>query len=280
MSVGYFSKRDLYASLRRFHRARSQDPVEEEYRGWNWDKPPLRPRAYLGLGVSEVAYRYCPTMRDVYLRRMGVEGEKNQWLANGELVHRVFQMVSEDVRRELALGRSGWEAYENVSRTIYRKLKEMGVDLAKQRWVVDLYKKLLLRFSADEWVYYFSEYRVDGSMLGLSRNLRVDALVETGVVIEVKLGKPHENYKKALAGYALALEANYEVPVDYGILLYVSTANGGKAGFSWEPVYISTSLRSDFIDARDEVIDMLVSGKEPPRAEVCPETCPFRGVCG
>ncbi|AGT35089.1 hypothetical protein N186_03635 [Thermofilum adornatum] len=33
----------------------------------------------------------------------------------------------------------------------------MGVDLAKQRWVVDLYKKLLLRFSADEWVYYFSE---------------------------------------------------------------------------------------------------------------------------
>jgi len=279
LSAGCFTRRDLFSSLRRLHRVRSQDPVEEEYRGWNWDRPPLRPRAYLGLGVSEVAYRFCPTMRDVYLRRVGVEGERNQWLRNGELVHRVFAAASEDVRRELSLGRSGWEAYENLSRRAYARLRSLGVDARSQRWLVDLYKKLLLRFAADEWSLYFSEYRVDGSMLGLSRNLRADALIEMGVVLEVKLGRPHESYRRALAGYALALEANYEVPVDYGILLYV-TVSGDRVGFSWEPVYVSTHLRSEFVEARDEVVDMLVSGREPPRAPACPETCPFRGVCG
>jgi len=105
----------LFKSLRSLHRLREQDPVEEELRGWNWDRPPLRPRAYLGLGVSEVAYRYCETRRDVFLKRMGVAGERTQPLVNGGLVHSVLEAAASDVKRELALGASGWEAYERLA---------------------------------------------------------------------------------------------------------------------------------------------------------------------
>lgn len=265
-------------SLRRLHRLREQDPVEEEYRGWNWDRPPVRPRAYLGLGVSEVAYRYCPTRRDVYLRRMGCNGERTQPLVDGSLVHAVFHAACSDVRRELVMGARGWEAYERLAARAVERLEELGVELESREWLLDLYKQLVIAWCSEEWSGLFAEYRVDGTPLGLSRNLRVDGLAEGGVVVEVKYGRPHDFHKLALAGYAMALEAEMEIPFDYGILVYV--ANGsGRAGISWDPVYISTSLRGEFLEARDELIDMLISGREPPRATSCPRSCPFRGEC-
>jgi len=270
---------EFFRGLRRLHRLRSQDPIEEEYRGWGWDRPPIRPRAYLGLGVSDVAYRYCPTKRDVYLRRLGVNGEVSGPVLNGSLVHAVFHAAAQDVRRELVLGRTGWEAYERLSYKAVRRLKGLGVDVYRDAWLLDLYKRLTLSWCSDEWMGPLTEYRVDGSVLGLSSNLRVDGLVELGVVAEVKYGKPQEFHKLALAGYALALEAEMEVPVDYGVLVYASQY-GRSVRLYWEPVYLSSSLRNSFLEARDDLIDLLLSGREPPRAASCPEHCPYRGVCG
>ena len=87
-----------------------------------------------------------------------------------------------------------------------------------------------------------------------------------------------EFHKLALAGYALALEASLETAFDYGVLVYVS--NNGDVRVDWEPVYISTSLRKEFIEARDELIDMLINDIEPPKASSCPSSCPFKEVCG
>jgi len=44
-------------------------------------------------------------------------------------------------------------------------------------------------------------------------------------------------------------------------------------------VYISAGLRKEFVEERDALIDLLISGREPPRAANCPESCPYRGVC-
>ncbi|MEM2794537.1 MAG: type I-A CRISPR-associated protein Cas4/Csa1 [Thermofilaceae archaeon] len=268
----------LLRSLRRLHRIREQDPVEDECRGWNWDRPPVRPRAYLGLGVSEIAYKYCATKRDVYLRRLGVSGERTQQLFDGGLVHAVFHAASSDVRRELTLGFKGWEAYERLASASLERLRGLGVQLEQQAWLLDLYKQLVLTWCAEEFPWLFTEYRVDGSFLGLSRNLRVDGLAEGGVVFEVKYGKLLEFHALALAGYALALESSLEVPFDYGVLVYV--VNNGRVAVSWEPVYISTRLRAEFIEQRDELNDILLSGREPLKAENCPDSCPYRGVCG
>ncbi|MCX8181384.1 MAG: type I-A CRISPR-associated protein Cas4/Csa1 [Thermofilaceae archaeon] len=267
----------ILRSLRRLHKLRERDPVEEEYRGWNWDKPPLKPRAYLGLGVSEVAYRYCETRRDVYLRRMGVEGRAAQPLIEGSLLHSVFNAAACDVRRELTLGKRGWEAYESIASRAGERLSKLGVDGEKCSWLLDFYKGVVLSWCAEEWALVFTEYRVDGSLLGLSRNLRVDGLVEGGLILELKYGRLQSFHQLSLAGYALALESSLEIPVDYGVLVYVSC--NGQLQVNWEPVYVSTNLRREFIESRDELIDLLVSGREPPKAPNCPESCPFKGVC-
>ena len=268
----------LFKSLRMLHRIRNQDPIDEEYRGWNWDRPPLRPRAFLSLGVSEIAYRYCPTRRDFYLRRvLGLKGVLSEPMVNGTKVHEVFRAAAEDVRKGFALGKRSWEIYEELSKNAVEKLKGIGVDINTKSWLLDLYKKLILSWCADEWYTMFAEYVVDGYQLGLSRRLRVDGLAEGGVIMEVKYGKPLSFHKLALAGYALALESNIETPFDYGLLVYISSRDGIK--IDWRPIYISTTLRKEFIDSRDELIDMIVDDIEPPKANSCPATCPFRDVC-
>ena len=255
-----------------------QDPVEDDLRGWSWDRPPIRPRAYLGLSIGDVAYRYCPTKRDVYLRKRGIKGISSKFMIKGSIVHSIFHIASEDVKRELILGFKGWEVYEKLSLKAEERLKELGIDVENDEWMLSLYKRLILSWCADEWITLFTEFKVDGSLLGLSRNLRTDGLAEGGVVLEVKYGRPFDFHKLALAGYALALESDLEAPFDYGLLLYIQNFNENII-INWEPVYISSSLRREFLEERDNVIDMLISDREPPKPVSCPESCPFRGEC-
>ncbi len=281
---------DVLRGLRRLHWFRDRDPVEEELRGWEWDRPPVRPRAYLGLGVSEVAYRYCSTLRNVWLRRnRRVQGSAKGPVLLGALLHGVFHAAAEDARRMLVLGRSGWEAYEALASRARRRVRGLG---CREEWCVRLYKHLVLGWCAEasraealmggggvSWLPWLTEYRVDGSVLGLSSQLRVDALGEAGVVVELKYGRPGDRHRVGLAGYALALEASLEAPVDYGLLIYVDRLMDPTPRIKLEPVYISGSLRREFLVARDEAIDVVL-GPEPPKPSSCPEHCPFREVCG
>ncbi len=284
-----FGRIDVLRGLRRLHWFRDRDPVEDELRGWGWDRPPVRPRAYLGLGVSEAAYRYCPTMRDLWLRRnRGVQGSARGPVLRGRLLHEVFHAASRDVRRMLILGKSGWEAYEELSRRAWRRARSIGCG---EEWCIRLYKHLVLSWCAEasraeavmggegvSWLPWLTEYRVDGSPLGLSSQLRVDALGEAGVVVELKYGRPGDRHRLGLAGYALALEASLEAPIDYGILVYVDRLENHTPRIRMEPIYISGDLRRSFLIARDEAIDAVL-GPEPPRPPSCPEHCPFREVC-
>ena len=56
--------------------ARQKD-IASELRGWNWDKPQLSPiYDTVRLGVAEVANNYCPSNRDLYLRRVCCQSAK------------------------------------------------------------------------------------------------------------------------------------------------------------------------------------------------------------
>ncbi len=258
--------------------------VPGELRGWRWDEPPVRPRAYLGLGVSEVAYAYCPTFRDLWLRRRGVVGEASGPVLIGRTVHEVFHRAAWDLRRLLSRGLSPWEAYYKLYGWSYR--------LGLPRWAVDLYRSLTLMWAGESaasglfyggegvgWLPWLSEYRVDGSLLGLSSRLRVDALEGAGVVVEVKYGGGGRRHAVGLAGYALALESEFEVPYDYGIIVRVSGVPEGRPSVRVEPFFIGAELRREFLERRDEAIDVLLSGMEPPRPARCPRSCLFYSVC-
>jgi len=44
--------------------------VSEELRGWNWNKPPLKPMYEDRIPMYSVCSKYCPTSRDVFLDRV------------------------------------------------------------------------------------------------------------------------------------------------------------------------------------------------------------------
>lgn len=284
---------EIVRGLRKLHHIRSRDPVPEELRGWSYHTPPMKPRAYLGLGVGEIAYRYCETRRDLYLRRVvGARGDSSKPpLASGASIHRIFSEASRAVRALALLGRDGPEIYEELS-------KKAG-EIAMRSCTEDsrgqcekLYRYLALMWSAEVskarisfgsqdaagLIPWISELRVDGTLVGLSDRLSIDALAEPSIVIEIKTGQRRSFHRLALAGYALAIESSLEIPVDYGALIYINI--NGEIDISIETHYISPDLRKEFIDARDEAIDMILSGRDPGIARNCPETCPFLEICG
>jgi len=286
------SRRILLKTLRRLYWAAKQDPVDEDLRGWCWDKPPIKPRAYLGLGVSEVSSKYCPTRRDVWLRRVAkVKPKLTDQLCIGRVVHEIIHRVFSEARKMLILGYPGWSVYEELSTKIPDILR--GLDINGDEWATDFYKTLLLTVASEAeeaqavngsipaigWIPWITECKVDGTYIGLSSSLSVDALTEGGVIVEIKYGKPMDFHKLSLAGYSLALEANLEIPFDYGILVYINGIPYGRPRIHVKPVYISNELRRWFLDERDEIIDMILSEEEPPKPTTCPVNCPFKEVC-
>ena len=259
----------LRRALRRLHAEAEADPVPGELRGWSYHSPPVKPRAYLGLGVSEVAYGAACGWRSLWLRRRGVEQPRTPAMEAGLALHEAVHAAAVDVRLALARGEKPWAAAGRLLSGAWRRLR------GSPAWAVEVYRALVSVWLGEAaghelyyggegagWLPWLTEYRVDGYLLGLSRALRVDALSDAGVVVEVKLGRPQWWHRLALAGYALALESMLEAPFDYGLLLTVGL-NGGRPRFYLEPVYISPRLREDFLAARDEAVDALLSGVEP-----------------
>ncbi|WP_338252989.1 type I-A CRISPR-associated protein Cas4/Csa1 [Pyrodictium abyssi] len=269
--------------LRRLHAVRSRDPVPEELRGWSWWSPPLRPRAHLGLGVGEAAIRWCPSRRDLHLRRVrGLEPQPTQAMLRGRVVHGAFRRSALDVARLHVLGRDPpgivaelVASAGDAARAIAEEAGALGLEELAAR----AYTRFVFLWSG--WVEetgqppWYTEYVVDGSLLGLSPRLRVDAL-GVGIVVEVKLGAWRDDYPAALAGYALALEASHEIPVDYGLVLLVSR---DASRIEPRPVYLGADERIAFIEARDEAIELLLSGQDPGAPSECTRGCPFARLC-
>ena len=97
------------------------------------------------------------------------------------------------------------------------------------------------------------------------------------IVIELKYGNGRDEYPVALAGYAMALESSLEIPVDFGLLITINSLDDPKP--SIKPYYLSNAYRQQFIESRDEVIDILLSQQKPPKPSQCPSTCPFKEFC-
>jgi CRISPR-associated protein Csa1 len=190
----------------------------------------------------------------------------------GLRVHEVFHRAAGDVRRLLARGLKPWE----VSYRLYKR----SWNAFRERWEQELYRILVTIWCGEAasaeayyggeglgWLPWLSEYRIDGTPLGLSKSLRADAIGEGGIVAEIKLGRPAHWHRLSIAGYALALESYLEAPIDYGVLIWVNGVPDGSPKISFEPVYVSPSLREEFLSVRDEAIEVLLSDEEPP--EMC-----------
>ncbi|MEM2075912.1 MAG: type I-A CRISPR-associated protein Cas4/Csa1 [Zestosphaera sp.] len=259
--------------------------VDEELRGWSWIKPPIRPRAHLGLSVYDVA-SYCPTRRDVWLRRVvGVKSQTTSQMRCGFEVHNVIGGVISIIRRSISSNNNYESTFKKAEKHIESVARNSAnTDLVREvGWLT--YHTLMAEYmwyeyggSAQPALLWLNEVRVDGTPIGLSSGLRVDALPIANIIVDIKVGRRYENHDLMLVAYALALEANLEIPVDYGILIYISWLD--RLNVDAKGLYIGPDARREFIDARDEVIDMLLSGREPPKARECITSCPYSNACG
>ncbi len=281
-----------------------ENPVDERLRGWNWFESPVRPYSYsLLLPVWDVACSICPTRRDAWIRnkvlKRSVPTTKQQ--AKGFIVHKLISSMFIKAKKLVFIGEKNLkerliEESKNVLKNEIEKMKKF-VEIPKED-LVDFCNKII------EWeasriesnVYEISakypflneeslvqmafpiatEMVVDGSLLGLSKYLRMDAAsVFSGIIFDIKLGKKEEWHKIQVAGYALAFESFFERPIDIGCTVYVNYYRG-SIKIERDFYLIGDHLRSLFLEKRDEVQMMLLKDEEPKVADICPKTCMFK----
>ena len=265
----------------------------EELRGWRWGEPPVQPPLGVRLSVSDIVGGGCETRRDLYLRRVvGVRAEPSNGMKFGAYIHKVFRSSLTALRRMIEGGVvRGWEVVANfdaeavakeVASAAGAEADPRGVELARYLAVQVAAKvdEVVSRSSADPLsvaaraVPLLAEYVVDGRPLGLTL-VRADALYHN--VVEVKVGAYSDRHALALAGYALAVEADEAVPVDAGLLVHISF-NGGVKLRAY-PVAIGEGLRREFLEERNRLMELIASGSDPGLSPKCDDKCPLWRHC-
>ena len=271
----------LLEIARLIKRARlARGDVSPELRGWAYDKPPVRPPAHFGLALSDFAYGHCPTGRNLYLKYvLGERGAATKELREGQILHAVLFKAIEDYKKYAYSGAPMSPSFEDLPQDARPKAEALYKYIAT-RLLGEHHYVLAARLARgrDSAVFYTAplatQVAVDGAPLGLG--YVVADGVGLGAVVEFKFG-PAQNVDVALAGYAMAIEAEYGVPIDYGI--YVQISINGAVEYRAQPYYLGDAPREKFLQARDEAIDTVASARDPGPAPQCPKACPFYHIC-
>lgn len=295
----FLSTEEKRLLLRRLAPESRQKGVAEELRGWNWSQPPLSPIFDTRLGVFEVAGHYCATGRDLYMRRvMAVKAPPNPAMAEGAYLHALLCRIIPAAKRALyAAEGNPLDALESLREpdlppvdafldgaalvekgTLlwtheYRQIMARAQDILSRQPHVGIDSLVALALPV------IVEQRLDGTFLGLSAHLSVDAFVwSEPMVIDIKFGKKERFHRLSTTGYALVMESIHEYPVDLGCLVYASFREG-RVLIEREFHRIDDELRQWFIESRDERARMVEEEIDPGRPQECERTCPYYRAC-
>ncbi|MEM4482074.1 MAG: type I-A CRISPR-associated protein Cas4/Csa1 [Desulfurococcaceae archaeon] len=311
----FLDKLDLDRRFRLLRKDLEVKGVSEELRGWCFDSPPVEPlsRSIL-FGVSELAMRYCQSMRDIYLKRiLNVKPPPTIKMARGIVLHAVNRESLSAVKRLLFSGdaRSGSELIEDLlplTRDIVNKaileaerILSAKIGEAEERLRVEasaFYRFLIVQAAArvDQAISKYPhsdvdsivsvaippvvERKVDGSLIGLSRELSVDIYTPFNAIADLKTGEVRKFHPYAATGYALALEAEENIPVDFGFIIYVQIDPSKLVpSFKLKYFVIGDELRREFLEIRDEAYEIVSVGRDPGKPVKCPNYCPYYSVC-
>ncbi len=301
--------------LRRYRRRSREVVVDERYRGWAWELPPLDPPYDFQLPLSEIAGRYCESMRDIYIRHvLKIPKPTNCKMIEGGLYHKVIAKVIEQSKRTLYIhGRlSGHEFGAQMTQLRDKILTDM-LESIKQIEVKD--RKFSLNYEEllknSEWLWNYQvnqivveidrvlaenmyigldslvssvipvvvEQRLDGRNLGLSGYLSADAYGVEGVVLDVKTGTKRWFHRLATTGYAMVIESIHEYPVDIGCIIYCQFGRELPPKIVYDIHTIDEPVRQEFLEHRDQAMRMLFEERDPGLPEKCYEDCPYWDVC-
>mgnify|MGYP000384757150 CR=1 FL=1 len=286
--------------------------VSEDLRGWNWSSDVLSPPIEgVYLSVSEVANRYCSTFRDVYLKRVvGTPAPYSYKTVRGWIYHDVCKKVVEKAKSNLYREglMNGSKLYSSLlidrGDVIEDMLKEYEVSKHLDQHYLDrlkgeaeiLYSFLALQAASrldrvlsrllrvdlesviSKVVSVDVERIVNGQLLGLSSELKIDMFADKRIVVEIKTGDVRDFHKYAVTGYALAVESDLEIPIDYGIVSYIHVRDG-YVKIKNKMYFIGDELRREFLEVRDEAFSIINRGMDPGKPSDCPEYCVYYRVC-
>ena len=302
----FFTFDDVVRFSRTFKRMPHE--ISEELRGWNWSEPPVLPPSSIKLFMSDVAGGFCPTGRIAYLRYVLRKPERPPTrLAIGAFIHDIYHEASR-VAKALIYGHSrpptsrtfreeftqvGHEVLASLSGRYGELVAELKQSIFDALWnyAANTYASALDRFRsrspfmsvdglATMVVPMTVEYPVDGSLIGLSRTLRIDAVLPPAILVELKTRTVKHDHEVAMAGYALAYESQYEVPIDYAVIINLRFDRSWRDFKVYERIVLmSDALRSEFIERRDVVMRIVEEGIDPGMPKRCDRFCPYIGVC-
>lgn len=288
-----------------------QTEVADELRGWAWPQPPLEPVYPIRLALYEVANRYCPTGRDVYLRHVaGVKPETSVAMLQGTLFHTVVAAVLVEAKRLIYL--HGVEGYRSILNDLTASIgspdlppeavkvlqrfpkEESASALARARILRDFEVSRVIARLQDILVRqpYIGtdslaalaipvvlEQKVDGSFLGLSSQLSVDAYTFSEVMIlDTKFARRRDFHRLTTTGYAMVCEALTEYPINIGSIVY-GRFEGDRLLVEKDFHIIDDELRQWFIEERDSKARMVYEENDPGLSPDCSRACGFWTVC-
>jgi len=285
--------------------------VADELRGWNWPEPPIEPVYPVRLALYEVAGRYCPTGRDVYLRHVhGVKTEPTVPMIQGALFHAVISYVLLQTKRLIYL--HGVERYREVLGQLsrlaegdtlgeeadrhLRRLPEADREQVREKarvlrdfevtQVMARIQDILVRQPyigtdslASLAVPVVVEQKLDGSFIGLSSQLSVDAYTSLEMMIlDTKFAQKRDFHRLTTTGYAMVCEAVYEYPINIGCVVYGRFA-GDRLVVEKDFHVIDDELRQWFLEERDQKSRFVYEEMDPGVADNCPAWCSYRTTC-
>ncbi|NWF94514.1 MAG: type I-A CRISPR-associated protein Cas4/Csa1 [Candidatus Thorarchaeota archaeon] len=301
--------------LRRYRRRSREVVVDDRFRGWAWEVPPVDPPYDYQLALSELASRYCESMRDIYLRHVEKKRKPtNAKMIEGGLYHSVIASAVQNAKRELY----------NMTRASGH---ELGVRLVEMRdQVIDDMIKTARRpevvgrggtwdetrvRSNMEWLWDYEasqmvatvdrvlaaqpyigtdalvhsavpvvvEQKLDGRNIGLSGQLSADAFGMEGVVLDTKTGERRQFHRFSTTGYAMVIESIYEYPVDVGCIVYCWFRKPVPPTIEYDIHQIDEPLRQEFLELRDEAMRLIYNQRDPGMPALCYEDCPYWEEC-
>jgi CRISPR-associated protein Csa1 len=300
----FFTFEDVIRISRIFRRKPCE--ISEELRGWHWDEYPLTPSYSIRINVSDIAGGFCPTNRYVYMKYVLRHKEKTNFrLELGSFIHKVYHMIICKVKSILYEGiNSGTnfkevfnKSSEEIFSKVYSNFQFLKVNYAKSIFEIlwnqssniyaaalDRLKSISPYLSLDGLINLvipiIAEFPIDGTLIGLNRAIRIDAMLYPHIIVELKTRSFKPEYEIGLAAYALAIESQYEIPINYAVLLEIKLDEKlQNFNFYEKYVLISDEIRERFIERRDAIMRIIEEKIDPGKPEKCPEDCPFLEVC-
>lgn len=275
--------------------------VSEELRGWSWSNPPLVPPYPVKLAVSDIANEFCETGRFVYLRYVEKAPEQLQpRLTRGKLIHNTIAEASRIAKMIIysgAIEKFRDKFIENTEKTYSKLSSEATVEGFREifnliwSYAADIFSSSLAKARARSpylsidsiaalTIPGVNEYPVDGTLIGLTKTIRIDNLLPPSIIVEYKTREYQPIYEIGLTAYALAYESQYETPVNHAILVSVKIDEKRRNIKYYEkPIAISDHLRQKFIDLRDNLAKIVNDQIDPGKPKQCHPDCPYLKLC-